>query len=121
MAKFEILCVTMHQTDFSKIGEMNIHSDVVFANQADRNDYAETTFDGHRARMVTTTQRGVGRNRNLALLYAEGDYLLFADDDMVYADDCPEQVVRAFEELPEADDELQPKLMFILFTSPLSW
>ena len=31
MATFEILCVTMHQNDFSKIKEMNIHSDVVFA------------------------------------------------------------------------------------------
>lgn len=33
MSKFELLCVTMHQKDFSKIQEMNIHSDVVFANQ----------------------------------------------------------------------------------------
>ena len=31
MSKFEILCVTMHQKDFSKIQKMNIHSDVVFA------------------------------------------------------------------------------------------
>lgn len=101
--KLEVLVATMHQKDFSKIKEMNIRCDVVFANQADRNEYQELEFDGHLARMVTTDQRGVGRNRNLALLYAKGDYLLFADDDMVYADDCPEQVLRAFEELPEAD------------------
>lgn len=33
MSKFELLCVTMHQKDFSKLQEMNIRSDVVFANQ----------------------------------------------------------------------------------------
>ena len=101
--KLEVLVATMHQTDFSKVAEMNIHSDVVFANQADRQDYDETVIDGHRIRMITTDQRGVGRNRNLALLYAEGDYLLFADDDMVYADDYAEQIVQAFESMPEVD------------------
>ena len=99
----EILVATMHQTDFSKIEDMNIRCDAVFANQADRNGYDELEFDGHKARMVTTDQRGVGRNRNLALLYASADYVLFADDDMRYANDCVHQVVRAFEELPEAD------------------
>ena len=34
MSKLEVLCVTMHQKDFSKIREMNINADVVFANQA---------------------------------------------------------------------------------------
>lgn len=101
--RLEVLVATMHQTDFSKIEEMNLRSDVVFANQADRNDYQERTFGPHRARMVTTEQRGVGRNRNLALLYAEAEYVLMADDDMVYADDYREQVLRAFEELPQAD------------------
>ena len=39
MPKFEILCVTMHQTDFAKVEEMNIHSNVVFANQCNRTAY----------------------------------------------------------------------------------
>lgn len=101
--RVELLVATMHQTDFSKVEEMNIRSDAVFANQADRQEYREAVIDGYRIRMVTTDQRGVGRNRNLALLYAEAEYVLFADDDMVYADDYAEQIVRAFEELPQAD------------------
>lgn len=101
--RLEVLVATMHQTDFSKIEEMNLRSNVVFANQADRQDYQETEFGGHLARMVTTDQRGVGRNRNLALLYARAEFLLFADDDMFYYDDYAEQVIRAFKELPEAD------------------
>jgi hypothetical protein len=30
MQNFETLCVTIHQTDFSKIRSMNIHSNVIF-------------------------------------------------------------------------------------------
>ena len=80
MSHFEILCVTMHQKDFSKIEQMNINSDVVFANQADTTSMDELEFNGHRARMITTDTRGVGVNRNLALTYAQGDICLFADD-----------------------------------------
>lgn len=101
--KVEVLVATMHQDDFSKIREMNIQCDAVFANQADRQEYAEYQFEHGEAKMITTDQRGVGRNRNLALLYASGDILLFSDDDMVYADGCAEHVQRAFEEYPQAD------------------
>ena len=103
MSAFEILCVTMHQTDFSKLKQMNIHSDVVFANQADRTAFDEAEFEGHRARMITTATRGVGVNRNTALLYAEGDICLFADDDMVYCDGYAQTIAGAFEEHPDAD------------------
>ena len=103
MSTFEILCTTMHQTDFSKIKEMNIHSNVVFANQADRTELSELEFEGRRARMVTTATRGVGNNRNIALLYAKGDICLLADDDVIYADDMEERVLKEFEAHPDAD------------------
>ena len=103
MSKFEILCVTMHQTDFAKLKEMNIHSDVVFANQADRTAFEEIEFEGHRARMITTATRGVGMNRNTALLYAEGEICLFADDDVVYHDDMEARVLAEFDAHPDAD------------------
>lgn len=103
MSKFEILCVTMHQKDFSKIQQMNIHSDVLFANQADRTAVDETDFEGHHARMITTDTRGVGINRNTALLYAKGDICLFADDDVTYNDDMEERVLAEFDAHPDAD------------------
>lgn len=99
----EILCVTMHQTDFSKIAEMNIQCNVVFANQANRFAYEQILFDAYEAKMLTTATRGVGKNRNLALALATGDLLLFADDDMIYASDVRERVIAAFDELPQAD------------------
>ena len=103
MSRFEILCVTMHQKDFSKIQQMNIHSDVVFANQADRTSMEELEFEGHRARMITTDTRGVGVNRNLALLYARSEICLFADDDVTYHDDMEERVLAEFDAHPDAD------------------
>lgn len=103
MSRLEILCVTMHQKDFSKIEQMNIHSDVVFANQADRTAFEEKEFDGHLARMITTDTRGVGINRNLALTYAKGEICLFADDDVTYNDDVEERVLAEFDAHPDAD------------------
>lgn len=103
MKKLEVLVATMHQNDFSLIEKMNIKCDVVFANQTDVNTYDEVNTEKFKARMISTTTRGVGVNRNIALCYSQGDILLFADDDFIYNDDMPEMVLKAFEELPKAD------------------
>lgn len=103
MSKFEIACVTMFQKDFSKIREMNIHSDVIFANQCDCTAYEELEFEGHIARMISTETRGVGINRNLALIYAKGEIVLFADDDVTYIDTLEETVTAEFDAHPDAD------------------
>ncbi len=103
MSKVEVLCATMHQTDFSKIEQMNIQSDVVYANQSDKTAYDETSFGEYTAKMVTTDTRGVGINRNLSLLYSSGEYVLISDDDMKYVDGYPELVEKAFAENPNAD------------------
>ncbi len=103
MPSFEVLCVTMHQTDFSKIQQMNIHSDVVFANQCDRTAYEEQSFDGNTAKMISTQTRGVGINRNLTLMYASADICLLADDDVVYNDNYKQTVLKEFENHPDAD------------------
>ena len=104
MSKFEILCVTMKQTDFSKIKSMNIHSDVVFANQTDKTAFDQIQFDGeHLAKMISTQTRGVGINRNLSLIYASADICLLADDDIVYRDNVEQIVLNEFEKNPNAD------------------
>ncbi len=103
MRRFQILCVTMHQKDFAKIEEMNIRSDVIFTNQADRTADEQIEFSGHTARMITTDTRGVGINRNLGLMYADAEICLLADDDMIYADDMEERVLKEFDLHPDAD------------------
>lgn len=103
MDSFEILCVTMHQGDFAKIEQMNIHSNVVFANQCDHTSYEEIRFQDKLAKMISTQTRGVGINRNLALTYATADICLLADDDVVYCDDMERKVVAEFNAHPNAD------------------
>ena len=99
----EVLVATMHQKDFSLIEKMNIKSDVIFANQCDFNRYEELNFDSNSAKMISTNTRGVGVNRNIALLYSSADILLFGDDDVVYNEDYVEEVEKAFREQKDAD------------------
>lgn len=99
MDTLQVLVATMHQKDLSIADKMNIRCGAVVANQADRE---ETVTEGNR-KMITTATRGVGLNRNIALMASQAELLLFADDDVVYNDDMPEQVIRAFRENPQAD------------------
>ncbi len=103
MTTFEILCVTMNQNDFSKIQAMNIHSNVIFANQCNHTAYDEFKFEDYTAKMISTNTRGVGINRNLALMYASADICLLADDDVVYYDNYKEVILKEFEIHPQAD------------------
>lgn len=94
----------MHQSDLSKVEEMRITGcDVVLANQAGSFDYCERCSGGSVIRMITTSTRGVGRNRNLALALSSGDLLLFADDDLVYEANAVETVAQAFRSFPRAE------------------
>lgn len=103
MRELQVLAVTMHQEGFGLVEKMNIRCDAIIANQAGRCDFAtEKTLHGT-VKMITTDTSGVGLNRNIALLAADAEFLLFADDDVVYNADMPERVVAAFRETPRAD------------------
>ena len=95
--------VTMNQNGFSIADKMNIHCSAVIANQSDREEISNRTVNNFEQKMITTPTRGVGLNRNIALLGANADIVLFADDDAVYSDDMPQKVVEAFNNLPDAD------------------
>lgn len=99
----QVLVTTMHQRDFSKVEEMRILSDAVFTNQTNNTDYLEKDYGEFKVQMINTETRGVGINRNLGLLYASGDILLLADDDMVYEKDYVASIKRAFSEHSDAD------------------
>ncbi len=101
--KIQILVAAMHQTDHSLIDKMNIKTDAIIGNQCDRNSIESFTSDGRNVVYLNFAERGVGLNRNNALMRATGDICLFADDDMVYEDDYAARVTKAFEENPTAD------------------
>ena len=101
--KLQVLLATMHQKDLSIAQKMNIRCSAVLANQADRDEIVSRETEYGQWKMITTKTRGVGLNRNIALLAADGDILLLADDDVVYNDDMTRMVEAAFAALPKAD------------------
>jgi glycosyltransferase involved in cell wall biosynthesis len=101
--KLQVLVATMHQTDASIAQKMNIRCPAVVANQADREEIVTCATEYGEWKMITTKTRGVGLNRNVALLAASADILLLSDDDVVYHDDMPLAVKQAFAALPMAD------------------
>ena len=103
MSTFQILCVTMFQKDFSKIKTMNVHSNIIFANQCNKNSDEIKDYGNYHARMISTVTRGVGINRNFLLQYADADICLLSDDDIIYDDDVEEKVIKEFKTYPEAD------------------
>ncbi len=103
MRKLELLIATMNQKDLKKYDEMNIRSDAIFLNQADKYDYIEKYIKNNKVKMITTKERGVGKNRNQALLVSTAEICLLSDDDMIYNDNYKEIVCEAFEKIPKAD------------------
>ena len=99
----QVLVASMNQTDHSLLGKMNIQSDVIVGNQCDRNEIEDFEYKGFKARYLNFSERGVGLNRNNALMRATGDVCLLADDDMVFEDNYPEIVKNAFAKHKDAD------------------
>lgn len=101
--KVQVLVAAMHQKDHSLLEKMNIQSDAIVANQCDHDSIENFEWNGYKIRYLNFAERGVGLNRNNALMRADGDICLFADDDMVYTDDYVQVVTKAFEQCPDAD------------------
>lgn len=101
--KIEVLVSTMNQTDTSLIDNMNLKTDAVIINQGNYLDEETITKDGKTIRMYSFPEKGVGRSRNHALMKAEGDICIFADDDVVYVDDYEKLILEGFRKYPDAD------------------
>lgn len=101
--KIQVLVATMGQTDRSLVEKMNLRTDAIVGNQCDRNSVEEFYVGENRFVYLNFAERGVGLNRNNALMRADADVCLFADDDMVYDDDYVETIERAFAAHPDAD------------------
>lgn len=101
----EVLVAAMNQPkdDFSLLKKLNIQSDVIVGNQCDRNEIRYTAVNGYKAIYLNFKEKGVGLNRNNALMRSQGDYCLFADDDMRYVDEYPILIEEQFEKYPNAD------------------
>lgn len=99
----QVLIATMHRETMDILNQMHIQSDAIVCNQCDRNALTEYRRDGHRVLWLDSTGRGLARNRNFALLLADADIVILADDDVVYDDGYAERICDAFRAYPDAD------------------
>lgn len=99
----ENLIVTMNENDFSKYNELSLNSNAVISNQSNYTKYEEKKINNYLVKMITTNTRGVGINRNLALLYSSSDICVLSDDDMVYEKNYVNIIEEAYKKLKSAD------------------
>ncbi|MBO5926416.1 MAG: glycosyltransferase family 2 protein [Clostridia bacterium] len=100
MAKIETLITTMNlDSSTSLLQKMNVRGSYIIGNQCDKNEILNETY----GKVVSSTLRGVGKNRNGIIDRATADICVLADDDMVFCDDYEEIAEKAFEKNPKAD------------------
>ena len=101
--KLEVLLSCMHQEDMDIARRTGIQSDLLIINQCGKNEAVETVSEGHRHRMLSTTERGLSRSRNMALENACGDICLICDDDERLEEGYSGIISDAFAAHPDAD------------------
>ena len=96
----EVLLATMDQTDDSVLDFMGVNSDIIVCNQnSEKTDYRSYERKGYNVRWYDFQERGVGLNRNNALLRSTADICLLADDDVKYEDGYEKIILEAFEKI----------------------
>lgn len=100
---YQLIVSTMNRQDDSLIQQMNIHSDAIIVNQADRVAYHEVALPEGTVKWYHFNERGIGLSRNSGLMRADADIIQFADDDMVFSDTYSQDVLAEYEKHPEAD------------------
>ena len=103
MSRVQVLVAAMHQTDHSLPEKMNLRCDAIIGNQCDHNAVETVPYGEHSVMYLHFAERGLALNRNNALIHANAEFCLLADDDMVYCDDYVSIVENAFDERPDAD------------------
>ena len=101
--KLQLLVSAVNEDVSTLAQRMNLESDAIIINQTDHFDYTEYEHKGKKIQCYSFAEKGVGLSRNNALLRAEGDIVLFSDEDIVYDSGYEEKILKAFEENPEAD------------------
>ena len=99
----QVLVATMNQNDDELVKKMNIQSDAIVVNQCGENQFNHFMQDGNDFFFLSLAEKGVGLNRNNALMRATADFCILADDDLIFADGYVEKVKKAFNENPKAD------------------
>ena len=80
--KLQVLVAAVNQDVRTMAERMHLESDAIIVNQTDHFGYEEYTHSGRRIQCYEFREKGVGLSRNSALMRAEGDIVLFSDEDV---------------------------------------
>ena len=94
----------MHEKDKEIIIRSNIKSDCVIINQCDENTKEEISIDKNKTCLwINSTERGLSKSRNMAIQNTKADICLICDNDEIFDNDIEEKILKAYEEIPQAD------------------
>lgn len=101
--KVQVLMSTMNRASLVDLNlqDRNILHNVLVINQNGTN--GSICDDKNSFKMINTDTIGTSVSRNLALNNAEGEYCIFADDDIKYVKDYEEIILDSFSKHPDAD------------------
>lgn len=99
----QLLVAAVKQTPLELAEKMNIDSDAIIVSQGNVHDHQILSYKGHEIEYFAMEKKGVGLNRNTALMHAKAGICLFSDEDIVYEDGYAQKVLEAFEAYPQAD------------------
>ena len=95
----EVLMSAMYQHDFEIAYRAGIESDLLIINQCDKDDYQEIEVNGYKWRMISSTERGSNKSRELAITNANGPICMFCDDDEHLTENYAEKIKEAYQKL----------------------
>ena len=92
--KIETLIVTMKNNNSQELlKKMNIQTDAIIANQCEENKIENFEYNKNNILKLNFNEKGVGLNRNNALMRSKADICILADDDMIFKDKYNEKVL----------------------------
>lgn len=104
MPKIQVLVSCMNKKSMEQIvSEMNIQTEAIIINQCDTNDVERKIINENEIQMYSFSERGVGVSRNNALVRANADIIIIADEDVRYVDNYVSIIEDAFKKTPDAD------------------
>lgn len=74
----------------------NIQSDAIIVNQTNIDKVEIKEYDFGIVKMISTTERGLSKSRNMALKNSTADFCVICDDDEVLTDNYVEMVEEAY-------------------------
>lgn len=101
--QLQLLVASVENDSSTLLESLNLSCDAIVINQCNRHGFNQFEFNGNKISWFDFQDRGVGRNRNEALLRADAEYVLFCDEDCSYYNSTKDIILRSFDDNPDAD------------------